>query len=95
MSSRDFFRLPSAEERQPVAGLEPQPYKNVSFLLWVVVAFSALTGLLMGFDLSVVAVILNRVDAEFELCPGGTVECWKRRVFVSMIAPGALVRFVY
>lgn len=63
----------------------------VPLLLWVVVAFAAITGLLMGFDLSIVAVILNSLDAEFNLCPDNALDCWPRKLFVSIIAPGALL----
>lgn len=60
-------------------------------LLGFVVLFSALTGFLMGFDLSIVAVVLNPINDEFGLCRAKEFTCLKKEVFVAMIAPGALV----
>lgn len=64
---------------------------SYSSLLTFAVFFSALTGLMMGFDLSIIAVILNAINDEFALCHAKEFTCFKKEFFVSMIAPGALV----
>eukprot|EP00922_Rhytidocystis_sp_ex-Travisia-forbesii_P044084 GHVS01065737.1.p1 GENE.GHVS01065737.1~~GHVS01065737.1.p1 ORF type:complete len:218 (-),score=34.92 GHVS01065737.1:220-873(-) len=60
------------------------------WLLFVVV-FASMTGLLMGYDLAVVSVVLKPVTEHFGICPKGSSMCHQKEVFVAMIAPGALV----
>ncbi|CEM21943.1 unnamed protein product [Vitrella brassicaformis CCMP3155] len=54
------------------------------------VAFTTLTGLLMGYDLCVVAVVLQPIQVDFKLC-GDAFTCTRKELFVSMVAPGAMV----
>eukprot|EP00922_Rhytidocystis_sp_ex-Travisia-forbesii_P027330 GHVS01040057.1.p1 GENE.GHVS01040057.1~~GHVS01040057.1.p1 ORF type:complete len:886 (+),score=111.96 GHVS01040057.1:288-2660(+) len=49
-----------------------------------------MTGLLMGYDLCVVAVVLDPIKHEFQLC-GTRFTCLSKQLFVSMVAPGAAV----
>lgn len=53
--------------------------------------FAALTGLLMGYDMCIVAVVLDPVDRDFKLC-GENLACGSKTLFVSILAPGAVVR---
>ena len=62
-----------------------------SFALAYVAAFAALTGLLMGYDMCIVAVVLDPVDRHFNLC-GDKLSCGAKTLFVSILAPGAVVR---
>ncbi|CEM35291.1 unnamed protein product [Vitrella brassicaformis CCMP3155] len=63
---------------------------NKPLLLYFVVGFTALTGLLLGYDLSVVAIILEPVRLEFNLC-GGAFSCFEKQLMVALPAPGAVV----
>eukprot|EP00918_Siedleckia_nematoides_P054729 GHVU01119583.1.p1 GENE.GHVU01119583.1~~GHVU01119583.1.p1 ORF type:complete len:220 (+),score=26.00 GHVU01119583.1:549-1208(+) len=56
--------------------------------LMLVVVFGAITGLLMGYDLCVVAVVLTPVEEDFQIC-GGRFTCAKKQLFVALVAPGA------
>eukprot|EP00921_Rhytidocystis_pertsovi_P013669 GHVQ01022197.1.p1 GENE.GHVQ01022197.1~~GHVQ01022197.1.p1 ORF type:complete len:231 (+),score=41.27 GHVQ01022197.1:540-1232(+) len=64
---------------------------RVTFMLAFVVLFAALTGVLMGYDLSIIATVLDAIDTELHLCPPGAFTCFPKQLFVSMIAPGAIV----
>uniref|UniRef100_A0A0G4FFP0 Major facilitator superfamily (MFS) profile domain-containing protein n=1 Tax=Chromera velia CCMP2878 TaxID=1169474 RepID=A0A0G4FFP0_9ALVE len=70
-------------------GEEGGKSKLTSTLLMVVV-FATLTGLLMGYDLCVIAVILEPVKKDFRLC-GTAFTCFDKEMVVSLIAPGAVV----
>lgn len=65
---------------------------SVSSLLGFVVLFSAITGFMMGFDLSIIAIVLAPINDEFVLCSPKEFTCFRKDLFVAMIAPGALVR---
>lgn len=68
----------------------PGPVAQCSFMLLSVSVFAALTGLLMGYDMCVVAVVLDPVDRSFNLC-GGSLTCSDKTLFVSILSPGAIV----
>ncbi|EPR64465.1 sugar transporter ST2 [Toxoplasma gondii RUB] len=59
-------------------------------MIYLVVSFTSLTGLLMGYDLCVVAVVLSEIQRHFNLC-GGAFSCMAKSMFVSVLAPGAAV----
>lgn len=46
----------------------------LSFLMIVVILFSAMTGLLMGYDLCIIAVILQPITDAFNTCPTSSAE---------------------
>lgn len=52
--------------------------------------FAALTGFLMGYDMCIVAVVLDPVDKDFHLC-GSNLSCSAKTLFVSILAPGAVI----
>eukprot|EP00920_Eleutheroschizon_duboscqi_P038054 GHVT01091032.1.p1 GENE.GHVT01091032.1~~GHVT01091032.1.p1 ORF type:complete len:684 (+),score=85.72 GHVT01091032.1:606-2657(+) len=63
---------------------------RMTIWLWYVVLFGAMTGFLMGYDLSVVAVTLNEIVDEFDVC-GSHAYCRAKEVYVAIIAVGACV----
>lgn len=63
--------------------------KITPWLIFVVI-FASMTGLLMGYDLAVIAVVLKPVTEYFNICDGADM-CRLKELFVAMIAPGALV----
>lgn len=46
---------------------------TMTLLMVTVIVFSAITGLLMGYDLCVVAVVLEPIENEFNLCPAQSI----------------------
>lgn len=85
----------SAPWMPPSRELEPNGSSKGIPLLWIVVMFSAMTGFLMGFDLSIIAVVLIPIETEFKLCPGDAFTCFPRKLFVSIIGLGALVSVLH
>ncbi|XP_026192317.1 inositol transporter 4 [Cyclospora cayetanensis] len=63
---------------------------HCSFILLSVSGFAALTGLLMGYDMCIVAVVLDPVSQDFNLC-GSADTCNAKTLFVSVLAPGAML----
>eukprot|EP00922_Rhytidocystis_sp_ex-Travisia-forbesii_P025979 GHVS01038081.1.p1 GENE.GHVS01038081.1~~GHVS01038081.1.p1 ORF type:complete len:583 (+),score=70.55 GHVS01038081.1:57-1805(+) len=61
-----------------------------SHSIWSRLCCSLITGLLMGFDLSIVATVLPGIVTYFDLCPG-QFTCFAKQLFVSILAPGAAV----
>ncbi|PFH31077.1 sugar transporter ST2 [Besnoitia besnoiti] len=59
-------------------------------MMILVVSFTSLTGLLMGYDLCVVATVLSEIQENFHLC-GGSFSCLSKSMFVAILAPGAAV----
>lgn len=64
--------------------------QHCSGMLVSVSVFAAITGLLMGYDMCIVAVVLDPVDETFGLC-GDSLTCGSKTLFVSILAPGAIV----
>lgn len=59
-------------------------------MMILVVVFTSLTGLLMGYDLCVVAVVLSEIQKQFQLC-GVSFSCASKSMVVAILAPGAAV----
>eukprot|EP00922_Rhytidocystis_sp_ex-Travisia-forbesii_P025961 GHVS01038061.1.p1 GENE.GHVS01038061.1~~GHVS01038061.1.p1 ORF type:complete len:811 (+),score=73.03 GHVS01038061.1:148-2433(+) len=81
---------PTLMEDEHESGAPAEVVSECSIVLAFVVAFSALTGLLMGFDLSIVATVLPVIVRDFNLC-SGQFTCFAKQLFVSILAPGAAV----
>lgn len=88
-----YSRPPTPSFLQRLKKRWQQCRERWSFMLMSVSAFAALTGLLMGYDMCVVAVVLDPVDQDFELC-GPRLSCPSKTLFVSILAPGAVVSFI-
>eukprot|EP00922_Rhytidocystis_sp_ex-Travisia-forbesii_P047362 GHVS01070529.1.p1 GENE.GHVS01070529.1~~GHVS01070529.1.p1 ORF type:complete len:298 (-),score=39.48 GHVS01070529.1:337-1230(-) len=67
-----------------------RPRSKITPWLLFVIIFASMTGLLMGYDLAVVSVVLKPIREHFDIC-GGESMCPAQEVFVAMIAPGALL----
>jgi len=59
-------------------------------LLGLSVAFAAVTGILMGYDFAIAAVVLQPIQEDFNLC-SGQFTCRAKDLFVSLVGPGAIV----
>lgn len=63
---------------------------------WTSATFNVLCGFTMGYDLSVVSVLLNRIVADMALCGGDSIEeareasCSRKQAVMSMHAAGAM-----
>eukprot|EP00922_Rhytidocystis_sp_ex-Travisia-forbesii_P044091 GHVS01065744.1.p1 GENE.GHVS01065744.1~~GHVS01065744.1.p1 ORF type:complete len:605 (-),score=94.59 GHVS01065744.1:175-1989(-) len=88
--SFNSLQLATNKSRNDKAEGRGRRSRMTAWLLFVVV-FASMTGLLMGYDLAVVSVVLKPVTDHFGICPKGTSLCHQKEVFVAMIAPGALV----
>eukprot|EP00922_Rhytidocystis_sp_ex-Travisia-forbesii_P047353 GHVS01070519.1.p1 GENE.GHVS01070519.1~~GHVS01070519.1.p1 ORF type:complete len:170 (-),score=27.39 GHVS01070519.1:204-713(-) len=66
------------------------PHSKMTPWLLFVIIFASMTGLLMGYDLAVVSVVLKPVTEYYGVC-GPNSMCPHKEVFVAMIAPGALL----
>jgi len=87
--------LARAEEgRGRAGGSSSQGPQRSRALLFLVVSFAAMTGLLLGYDLTVVSVVLEPVRNEFNVC-GQQFSCLLKELFVAMPAPGAVVGSLY
>eukprot|EP01053_Blabericola_migrator_P003394 Blabericola_migrator_1__3393@NODE_1_length_33786_cov_123_788665_g0_i0_p23_GENE_NODE_1_length_33786_cov_123_788665_g0_i0NODE_1_length_33786_cov_123_788665_g0_i0_p23_ORF_typecomplete_len192_score13_04_NODE_1_length_33786_cov_123_788665_g0_i03184532420 len=72
--------------------------EHYSAFLYTMVAVTAVTGFLMGYDLCIVAVVLGPIRDHFGVCAGGGTEalgeappCIMNELFVAILAPGAMV----
>eukprot|EP01054_Gregarina_sp_Poly1_P001886 Gregarina_sp_Poly_1__1885@NODE_1490_length_4009_cov_50_583968_g986_i0_p4_GENE_NODE_1490_length_4009_cov_50_583968_g986_i0NODE_1490_length_4009_cov_50_583968_g986_i0_p4_ORF_typecomplete_len105_score5_13Sugar_tr/PF00083_24/1_4e11MFS_1/PF07690_16/1_7e08MFS_3/PF05977_13/9_9e06MFS_4/PF06779_14/0_0027MFS_5/PF05631_14/5_5e02MFS_5/PF05631_14/0_0034MFS_2/PF13347_6/0_0075TRI12/PF06609_13/0_0082_NODE_1490_length_4009_cov_50_583968_g986_i0415729 len=66
------------------------------------VAVTAVTGFLMGYDLCIVAVVLGPIRDHFGVCASGVGEglseatpCVMNELFVAILAPGAMVSSLF
>nr|CEL67691.1 TPA: Sugar transporter, MFS superfamily, related [Neospora caninum Liverpool] len=80
----------SATKKSEAAGVDVPSKTPFTPMILLVVSFTSLTGLLMGYDLCVVAVVLSEIQKHFSLC-GGSFSCLAKSMFVSVLAPGAAV----
>eukprot|EP00922_Rhytidocystis_sp_ex-Travisia-forbesii_P047357 GHVS01070523.1.p1 GENE.GHVS01070523.1~~GHVS01070523.1.p1 ORF type:complete len:292 (-),score=46.99 GHVS01070523.1:337-1212(-) len=79
-----------ARDLEKVAARPRGPHSRITPWLMFVIVFASMTGLLMGYDLAVVSVVLTPVVKHFKIC-GDASMCPQKEVFVAMIAPGALL----
>lgn len=64
----DISELEDKDEEEQIV------MSTMTLLMVTVIVFSAITGLLMGYDLCIVAVVLEPIQKDFGLCPAQTIQ---------------------
>ncbi|EPT29243.1 sugar transporter ST1 [Toxoplasma gondii ME49] len=86
----------SADPAQPGKGKEgsrhkvPDVRQPLGVRFFVAVFTACLTGLIAGYDLCCVSVVLNPVQQAFNLC-GTSFTCADKSMFIALFAPGAAI----